>query len=309
MQKLDGPRVTVGEQLRFVGGAAHVGRIVATEELESVLHGIQPAAPHAMIDVHWPRAAVDAWRGERVRLAGMTVHVPGTRRERLSVVAGNLRIHRLLDRWVSPGSTVIDVGANIGYNTIRAARRAGPRGRVVALEPTPDNLAVLRHNIAASGLTNVVVEPTAAGSVAGTRDFFVRGERSAVNSLFPDSCYAHVTDVLRVPVVRLDDLVDDAADVVKIDVEGGELDVLEGMPRLLRAPRAALIVEWHPLLQQLAGYGADALPRWLLERGWSLQAASHLTVRRLAVADLPALTSRLLRLRGPVELLARRGGG
>ena len=111
-----------------------------------------------MIDVHWPRAAVDAWRGERVRLAGMTVHVPGTRRERLSVVAGNLRIHRLLDRWVSPGSTVIDVGANIGYNTIRAARRAGPRGRVVAFEPTPDNLAVLRHNIAASGLTNVVVE-------------------------------------------------------------------------------------------------------------------------------------------------------
>ncbi len=262
-----------------------------------------------MIDVHWPRAAVDAWRGERVRLAGMTVHVPGTRRERLSVVAGNLRIHRLLDRWVSPGSTVIDVGANIGYNTIRAARRAGPRGRVVALEPTPDNLVVLRDNIAASGLTNVVVEPTAAGSVAGTRDFFVRGERSAVNSLFPDSCYARVTDVLRVPVVRLDDLVDGAADVVKIDVEGGELEVLEGMPRLLRAPRIALIVEWHPLLQQLAGYGADALPRWLLERGWSLQAASHLTVRRLAVADLPALTSRLLRLRGPVELLARRGGG
>ena len=128
MQKLDSPLVTVGEQVRFVGGAAHVGRIVATEELESVLHEIQPAAPHAMIDVHWPRTAVDAWRGERVRLAGMTVHVPGTRRERLSVVAGNLRIHRLLDRWVSPGSTVIDVGANIGYNTIRAARRAGPRG-------------------------------------------------------------------------------------------------------------------------------------------------------------------------------------
>ena len=83
-------------------------------------------------------------------------------------------------------------------------------------------------------MTNVVIEPIAAGSVAGTRDFFVRGERSAVNSLFPDSCYAHVTSILRVPVVPLDDLVDDAADVVKIDVEGGELDVLEGMPRMLR---------------------------------------------------------------------------
>jgi FkbM family methyltransferase len=255
--------------------------------------------------LHWPRTAVDAFRGETVRLAGMTVHVPGTRRERLSVVAGNLRIHRLLDRFVTPGSTAIDVGANIGYNTLRAARRAGPQGRVVAVEPTPDNLVVLRRNIAAAGLENVVVEAFAAGSVAGTRDFFVRGEKSAVNSLFRESCYAHVTEILRVRVVPLDELVE-AADVVKIDVEGAELDVLEGMPRILRARAVTLIVEWHPLLQQMAGYGADALPRWLLERGWSLQAASHLTIRRLAAADVPALTSRLLRLRSPVELLARR---
>lgn len=256
-----------------------------------------------MID--WLRAAVDAWRSETVRLAGMTLEVPGRRRERLSIVAGNLRIHRLLDRLVMPGSTVIDVGANIGYNTIHAARRAGPRGRVVALEPTPDNLAVLRRNLAASGLANVVVEAVAAGRVAGTRDFFVRGEKSAVNSLFPESCYAHVTDILRVPVVPLDELVE-AADVVKIDVEGAELDVLEGMARILRAPRIALIVEWHPLLQQMAGYGADALPRWLLERGFDLRAASHLAVRRLAAADVPEVASRLLRRRGPVELLAQR---
>ena len=258
--------------------------------------------------LYWPRTAVDAWRGESVRLAGMTMRVPGTRRERLSVVAGNLRIHRLLDRWVSPGSTVIDVGANIGYNTIRAARRAGPHGRVVALEPTPDNLAVLRQNLAASGLANVVVEAVAAGRAAGTRDFFVRGERSAVNSLFPDSCYAQVTDVLRVRVVPLDELVD-AADVIKIDVEGAELDVLEGMTRLLRSPRARLIVEWHPLLQRLAGYGADALPRWLLERGWQLQAASHLRLRPLPAVDIPAWTSRLLEQRSPVEILARRPVG
>lgn len=261
-----------------------------------------------MIDaVYWPRAAVDAWRGEMVRLVGMTVHVPGTRRERLSMVAGNLRIHRLLDRWVSPGATVIDVGANIGYNTIHAARRVGPQGRVVALEPTPDTLAVLRRNIAASGLANVVIEPVAAGSVAGTREFFVRGRESAVNSLFPDSRYARVTSVLRVPVMPLDELVDGAADVVKIDVEGAEIEVLEGMSRILRTPATAVIVEWDPQLQQLAGHSADALPRWLLERGWRLQSASHLAVRPLAAADLPALTARLLRVRRPVELLARRG--
>jgi FkbM family methyltransferase len=260
-----------------------------------------------MIDaLEFPRTAVDAWRGESVRVAGTVLYVPGTRRIRLSVVAGNLRIHRLLDRFVEPGSTVVDVGANIGYNAIHAARRAGPRGRVVALEPTPDNLEVLRRNVAAAGLANVTIEPVAAGSLAAERDLFVRGAKSAVNSLFPTSCYAAVTDVLRVPVVPLDALVAGDVDVVKIDVEGAELDVLEGMPRILGAPGAVLIVEWHPLLQQLAGYAPDALPRWLLARGWRVESASHLSVRPLPAADLPALTARLLELRRPVELVASR---
>ena len=115
---------------------------------------------------------------------------------------------------------------------------------------------------------------------------------------------AQVTDVLRVPVVRLDDLVDGDAAVVKIDVEGAELDVLEGMPRLLGTRDVALIVEWHPLLQQLAGYAPDALPRWLLARSFRLEAASHTSVRALPDASIPRLTRRLLRLQRPVELVA-----
>jgi FkbM family methyltransferase len=253
----------------------------------------------------WPRAAVDAWRGEFVRLVDMTVYVPGRRHERLSMLAGNLRIHRLLNRYVSPGATVIDVGANIGYNTIHAARLAGPKGRVIALEPTPDTLAVLRHNIASSGLANVAIEPVAAGRAAGTRDFFVRGATSAVNSLYPDSRYSQVTKVLRVPVFPLDEIVTESVDVAKIDVEGAELDVLEGMSRILRSPNIVVIVEWHPLLQQMAGYRADALPRWLMERGWRLQSASHLAVRPLVSDNLPALTARLLRTGRPVDVLAR----
>ncbi len=250
------------------------------------------------------QAVLDAWRGETVRLAGAPLFVPGTRRIRLSVVAGNLRIHRLLDQLVRPGATVVDVGANIGYNTVHAARLAGPRGRVIALEPTPDNLEVLRRNVESAQLENVLIEPLAAGRALGIRDFFVRGARSAVNSLFAESCYASVTDVLKVAVSPLDDVVKGAVDVVKIDVEGAEIDVLEGMARLLRAPPKALIVEWHPLLQTMAGYAPDELPRWLLGRGWRLQAASHTAARVLAAADVPDLTARLLRVRRPVELLA-----
>ena len=133
---------------------------------------------------------------------------------------------------------------------------------------------VLRHNIAASGLANIDIAPVAAGRIAGKRDFFVRGARSAVNSLFPNSRYASVTSVLRVPVMRLDDLVNGAADVVKIDVEGAELEVLEGMPRILSIPRVALIVEWDPLLQRMAGYSAGRLAALVSKAG--VEAGSRL---------------------------------
>lgn|GEM_PF-2078161 len=251
-------------------------------------------------------AAADAWRGEYVRLAGASLRVPGSRRIRLSVIGGNLRIHRLIDALARPGDTVVDVGANIGYNAVHAARRVGSAGRVVAIEPTPDNLAVLEHNLSAARVANVLVRPVAAGRDNGKRSFYVRGDTSAVNSFYPQSCYAKVTGTLEVPIERLDDLVDGEADVVKIDVEGAELEVLDGMVRLLRHRGLALIVEWHPKLQMLAGHDADALPRRLLERGFALHAVSHLRTRRCTKEDVPALRDRLLQAERPVELVARR---
>jgi FkbM family methyltransferase len=251
-------------------------------------------------------AVVDAWKGETIRVARTPVLVPGPRAIRLSVVAGNIRLHRLFDAVLRPGATVVDIGANIGYNAVYAATRVGASGRVIAIEPAADNLAVLEQNIAATGLRNVTVRRAAAGRDSGTRDFFLRGNTSAVNSFFPESCYAAVTGVVQVPVAPADDLVDGDADLVKIDVEGAELDVLAGMSRLLRHPRITLIVEWHPALQTAAGYALDALPRWLLDRGFQLRAASHMSVRSLVEPDLPALAARLHGARRPVELVAHR---
>src|SRR5690606_25250839 len=118
----------------------------------------------------YTRAAADAWRGRPVRMAGVRVSVPGPRRIRLSVVGGNIRIHRLIDALARPGSTVVDVGANIGYNTLYAARRVGPEGRVIAIEPSPDNLAVAASNVDAARLSNVILRPVAAGRSPGRRD-------------------------------------------------------------------------------------------------------------------------------------------
>jgi hypothetical protein len=78
------------------------------------------------------------------------------------------------------------------------------------------------------------------------------------------------------------------------------------MPRLLSTPGMTLIVEWHPVLQQAAGYPADALPIALLDEGFTLRAASHTAVQPLTAADVPAMTERLQRDGRPVELVALR---
>jgi FkbM family methyltransferase len=234
------------------------------------------------------------------------VRIPGSLPIRVSVVAGNIRLHRLMDRAIRPGATVVDVGANVGYNTVYASRRVGPGGRVVAVEPAADNVRVLRENITANGLTNVEVHRVAAGRAHEVRTLFLRGETSAVNSLFQESVYAAVTAVEEVEVAPLDDLVDGEADLVKIDVEGAELDVLAGMTRLLRRSGIRLIVEWHPGLQHAAGYAVDALPRLLLDHGFRLHAASHTRTMTLDSRDIESLATRLRRRGRPVELLAER---
>lgn len=254
----------------------------------------------------YARPIAQACLGTHVDLEGARLRVPGPLPIRVSVVAGNMRMHRLIDAAAGPGAVVVDVGANIGYNTVYAALRVGPRGRVIAIEPAPDNVAVLRENLETNQLANVVVHASAAGSARGTRDLFLRGDVSAVNSLFPESVYASVTGVQPVPVVPVDDLVDMPPDLVKIDVEGAELEVLGGMRRLLRAPSIRLVVEWHPRLQEAAGYAPDALPRFLIDQGFTLRAVSHVSTRALDLQRIGAISASLHRAGHPVELVAAR---
>ena len=262
---------------------------------ERVRLGLQTARPLAQAVV-----------STRVRLHGLNVELPLPRKVRLSILAGNIVVQQLIASSVRPGDLVVDVGAHIGLNTLYLAGRVGPSGRVTAIEPAADNVTVLRRNLAANDLQNVTVCPVAAGRARGHCDLYLRGSLSAVNSLSAESFYAPVTKVAQVSVAPLDDLVREPPRLVKIDVEGAELDVVAGMTHLLQAPDIRLIVEWHPALQESAGYPADALPRALWERGFTLQAVSHTSESTLARRDLVALIGRLRRTRRPVELFARR---
>src|ERR1700722_172759 len=106
------------------------------------------------------RVLAGSMRGARINLAGSY----------LGFLTGHAEpeVQRALQDFVEPGQVVYDVGANIGFFTLLLARLVGPRGRVFAFEPMPENAAALRHIVALNGLDNVTVVEKAMSSESGT---------------------------------------------------------------------------------------------------------------------------------------------
>ena len=161
-------------------------------------------------------------------LSGGRTYEPAT----LQVVLGALQ----------PGSAFVDVGANNGYFAVLAARRVGTSGTVLAFEPNPSAFRRLKENVSANHLSNVTCYE------AGLSD---RPELATLGlTALDDGCGSlHVKRGTRIPV-RL--IVGDSLlagrriDVVKVDVEGHELQVLHGLTNSIRSPESPLlIVEWN----------------------------------------------------------------
>jgi FkbM family methyltransferase len=154
----------------------------------------------------------------------------------------------LLDSVLGPGMVVVDGGANDGYYAIFAARKVGAEGAVVAAEPSRREYERLVANVRLNSLSNVVAMPVALGSGPGEATLAIaEEEHSGQNTVGEHVSNAKVETVSHesVPVVTIDSLVADRGlervDLVKLDVEGCELAVLEGARKTIE--------RFHPLLQ------------------------------------------------------------
>jgi FkbM family methyltransferase len=170
----------------------------------------------------------------------------------------------LRDR-LSPGATVVDVGANVGYYTTLAANAVGPDGTVVAIECLPSTAKILRDNIALNQLDNVAVHALAVGEEAGAAPVYSGG----VDNTGAASTNGHGVAEATVPVQTLDEILRahpaERISFIKIDVEGDELKVLRGARRTLQAlqPGAAVLVEVDPKASAGEGGDTDPLPEIL----------------------------------------------
>ncbi len=151
----------------------------------------------------------------------------------------------VIEAFLSPGASFVDVGANIGIYTAWASRLVGPEGRVLAFEPVPATRQNLESVIRANQLANVTVVPRALGAEAGEIALWVTPHASGLTTALPPAAASAATRV-DVPVARLDDELArngmGSPALVKIDVEGLEMSVLRGAPRMLAAARPPAVV-------------------------------------------------------------------
>jgi FkbM family methyltransferase len=165
-----------------------------------------------------------------------------------------------LVRLLGPGMTVWDVGAHIGFFSLLAARLVGSGGAVHAFEPMAANRERLTAGVALNEAANVVVHDRAVSARPGSAELHAH-EHSTMWSLLDTGRAGEPVDV-----VTLDLLAGElgAPDLVKIDVEGAEVDVLRGGATLLAGEaRPALLVEFTD--EGALAEGRDLLPEYAFE--------------------------------------------
>ena len=156
---------------------------------------------------------------------------------------GSYEIHKRIafEREVKPGMVIYDIGANVGFYSILGAQLAGPNGSVIAFEPFHRNVEYIRKHIDLNQFKNIKVMEVAVSNVNGSV-FFEPGISIATGHLSK-------TGSLEVQSISLDKLFNDgtlpAPDVIKVDVEGAELDVFTGAQELIKNHRPLIFVDTH----------------------------------------------------------------
>jgi len=139
----------------------------------------------------------------------------------------------LFKKIVKEGMTVVDLGANTGYYTLLAAKLVGEKGKVFAFEPEPRNFSVLMKTIQLNGYINVVAIQKAVSNKNGTARLILSdsdpGQHSVYEKVGKDS--------IQVDITTMDTFWGNQGyppiDVIKMDIEGAEMEALEGMGNLI----------------------------------------------------------------------------
>lgn len=185
--------------------------------------------------------------------AGCRIHASPTTNLGYIVGTSDWHLQRAIKRYVSPGDVVYDIGANMGYISLMLAKRVCRDGRVFAFEPAAEAFELLQLNVSLNRLANVKLLNAAAADRAGQVSLRVTGNLSMSSIVWHGSDPS--ATAVTVPTVAIDDLIDDGEllppKFIKIDVEGAEGMVLQGMKRTIASQNPVIFLECSDVGREL----------------------------------------------------------
>jgi len=181
-------------------------------------------------------------------------------------------VYAAIVHFLKPGDTFIDCGANVGYFSVLAGGLVGSRGQVISIEANPITHRLLERNLKINGFGTAI--HCALTSHPGETELFVPRSGGDVYSSIRKGGLVQGNDVesFRVPGQTLDEVLRlvgvKRLDVVKIDIEGAELDVLLSARRIMREFRPLILCEYSTVTWGAFGADKDQLLALLDEQNY-----------------------------------------
>ncbi|KXA99221.1 hypothetical protein AKJ42_03540 [candidate division MSBL1 archaeon SCGC-AAA261C02] len=149
---------------------------------------------------------------------------------------------------IKEGQIVVDAGAGIGLDTVSMAKVVGGKGRVIAIEPHPISLKYLRKNVECNNLDNVKIVEKGLWRRRGTAELFV-ADRFTAHSMIKEEISGKVKRKIIIRTDSLDNILSESGmkkvDLIKMDIEGAEIEALKGSKNILRITEKVLIETHH----------------------------------------------------------------
>lgn len=172
------------------------------------------------------------------------------------------------------GGIFIDIGANVGFYSLFAAKKVGKSGKVLSFEPFPLNVQRLKRNITLNNFSQIKVVPMAIGNNSGKLDLYYSEHDQNLGTV---SGFGNTTShSVTVDLIRLDDYIEkhtpERIDVIKIDIEGAEYDALLGMKQTLAKFKPAILIEISPDILAKTNKTADDIKDILFQLNYKITA-------------------------------------
>lgn len=157
----------------------------------------------------------------------------------------------LFKKLIKPGMTVVDIGSNIGYYSLIAAKLAGNNGKVYAFEPEPNNYNLLVKNIKINNYANIIPIQEAVSNKRGNTKLFIDKINLGNPSFSKNNVPTPKEGFVKVEAITLDEFFenvvkDSKVDIIKMDTQGAEGLIVEGAGKLLKNNNLKIFMEFWP---------------------------------------------------------------